>query len=208
MELEQLDYFCTPIYLTKNEELLPIVKQIALDNLKNSPEPNEIYPVRMSTNMLLDQRIGDFAEFIGKTTWGILDSQGFNLDGFDISITELWCQEHWRTSSMDQHIHANGNHIVGFYFLDVPENAPPAIFYDPRPSRLMVDLPQRDEAKVTHSSTLINIRPEAGLLIFAPAWLAHSFARNISREPFRFVHFNLTAQPKLNQPVCEAAEVI
>ena len=46
---------------------------------------------------------------------------------------------------------------------------------------------------------MVNFTPEPGMMMFAPAWLAHSFNRNTSNLPFRFVHFNLTVQP--NAPV-------
>jgi hypothetical protein len=42
---------------------------------------------------------------------------------------------------------------------------------------------------------MINFVPEPGMMLFAPAWLAHSFGRNPSKAPFRFVHFNLSVQP-------------
>jgi uncharacterized protein (TIGR02466 family) len=160
----------------------------------------------MSGNMLEDERIAPFAEFIGQTTWNILASQGYAMDAFGVSFTEMWCQEHYQTSSMDHHAHPGGNYIVGFYFLDVPEGAPLAVIHDPRPGRVMMSLPEADPSQATLASTMINFKPEPGMMMFAPAWLAHSFGRNASKEPFRFVHFNLTVQPNA---VCTApAEVI
>jgi hypothetical protein len=59
----------------------------------------------------------------------------------------------------------------------------------------MLDLPQADVNQLSLASTMINFVPEPGMLMFAPAWLAHSFNRNTSKAPFRFVHFNITVQP-------------
>ena len=209
--VEQFQYFATPIYLTRQPQFLETVKAIALDSIKKahgSKKPDKLYPVRMSGNMLEDDRIAPFAEFVGKTTWGILADQGFAMDGFNTSFTELWCQEHYQTSSMEYHAHGGGNFIVGFYFLDVPEGSPTAVIHDPRPARAMLTLPETDQTQATLASTMINFKPEPGMMIFAPAWLAHSFGRNASKAPFRFVHFNLTAIPATTACCAPAAEVV
>jgi uncharacterized protein (TIGR02466 family) len=149
----------------------------------------------MSGNMLEYERIEEFAGFVGQTAWNILSSQGYAMDQFNTSFTEMWCQEHYQTSSMDYHTHGGGNFLIGFYFLDTPQDCPPVVIHDPRAGRLMLDLPQADVNQLSLSSTMINFVPEPGMMMFAPAWLAHSFSRNASKAPFRFVHFNLTVQP-------------
>lgn len=209
--LDQFHYFATPIYITHQPQFLETVKAIAADSLKKvhgKKKPDKIYPVLMSGNMLEDERIAPFAEFVGSTAWNILASQGFAMDSFTTSFTELWCQEHYQTSSMDYHAHPGGNFIVGFYFLDVPEGAPHAVIHDPRPGRIMMSLPEADPGQATLASTMINFKPQPGMMMFAPAWLAHSFGRNASKEPFRFIHFNLTVQ-QTTPAFCPApAEVI
>jgi hypothetical protein len=210
--LDQLHYFATPVYITQQPQFLDVVKAIAADSITQvhgDKKPDKIHPVRMSGNMLEDERIAPFAEFIANTAWNVLASQGFAMEGFSTSFTELWCQEHFQTSSMDYHAHAGGNFIVGFYFLDVPEGAPPVVIHDPRPGRVMLSLSEADPSQATLASTMINFKPQPGMMMFAPAWLAHSFGRNASKKPFRFVHFNLTVQqtPSAVCPV-SSAEVI
>jgi uncharacterized protein (TIGR02466 family) len=210
--LDQLHYFATPVYITQQPQFLDVVKAIAADSITQvhgDKKPDKIHPVRMSGNMLEDERIAPFAEFIANTAWNVLASQGFAMEGFSTSFTELWCQEHFQTSSMDYHAHAGGNFIVGFYFLDVPEGAPPVVIHDPRPGRVMLSLPEANPSQATLASTMINFKPQPGMMMFAPAWLAHSFGRNASKKPFRFVHFNLTVQqtPSAVCPV-SSAEVI
>ena len=193
--LDQLHYFATPVYITQQPQFLEVVKAIAADSIAQvhgDKKPDKIHPVRMSGNMLQDERIAPFAEFIANTAWNILASQGFAMAGFSTSFTELWCQEHYQTSSMEYHTHPGGNFLVGFYFLDVPDGAPPVVIHDPRPGRVMLSLPEADPSQATLSSTMINFKPQPGMVMFAPAWLAHSFGRNASKKPFRFVHFNLT----------------
>jgi uncharacterized protein (TIGR02466 family) len=210
--LDQLHYFATPVYITQQPQFLDVVKAIAADSITQvhgDKKPDKIHPVRMSGNMLEDERIAPFAEFIANTAWNVLASQGFAMEGFSTSFTELWCQEHFQTSSMDYHAHAGGNFIVGFYFLDVPEGAPPVVIHDPRPGRVMLSLPEANPSQATLASTMINFKPQPGMMMFAPAWLAHSFGRNASKKPFRFVHFNLTVH-QTAPVVCpvSSAEVI
>jgi len=210
--LDQFHYFATPVYITQQPQFLEVVKAIAADSITQvhgDKKPDKIHPVRMSGNMLEDERIAPFAEFIANTAWNVLASQGFAMESFSTSFTELWCQEHFQTSSMDYHAHAGGNFIVGFYFLDVPEGAPPVVIHDPRPGRVMLSLSEADPSQATLASTMINFKPQPGMMMFAPAWLAHSFGRNASKKPFRFVHFNLTVQ-QTPSAVCSvsSAEVI
>lgn len=207
--LEQFHYFITPIYITKQPQFLETMRTVALESVKRAHgknKPDKIHPVLMSGSMLEDERVAPFAGFVGSTAWNILASQGFAMENFSTSFTELWCQEHYQTSSMDYHAHPGGNFIVGFYFLDVPDGAPPVVIHDPRPARVMMSLPEADPSQATLASTMINFKPEPGMMMFAPAWLAHSFGRNASKEPFRFVHFNLTVQ-QVNANVCPAEVV-
>lgn len=209
--VDQFHYFATPVYITHQPQFLDVVRQVSLDSIKKvhgKTKVDKIYPIKMSGGLLEDERIAPFAEFIGTTAWNILASQGFAMDNFSTVFTELWCQEHYQTSAMEYHAHPGGNYLVGFYFLDVPEDCPRAIIHDPRPGRVMLDLPQADMNQATLASTMINFVPEPGMMLFAPAWLPHSFGRNPSKAPFRFVHFNLTVQP--NAPVMcpSSAEII
>lgn len=207
-QLEQYHYFATPIYVTRQPQFLEVMRDVALDNitkLHGKRKPNKIYPVRMSGNLLEDERVAPFAEFVGATAWNILASQGYAMDAFSTTFTELWCQEHYQTSSMEGHAHG-GSLIVGFYFLDVPEEAPVAVFHDPRNGPSLLGLPEANPAQATLASHMINFKPEPGMMLFAPAWVAHSFGRNPSRDPFRFIHFNLSVQQ--TAPMACPAEVI
>lgn len=209
--VEEFHYFATPIYITKQPQFLDVVRDIAADCLDKATVGQEIdplYPLRMSSSLLEDDRIAEFAMFVANTAWDILARQGYAMDGFQTTFTEMWCQEHFYSSSMDYHAHPGGNFIVGFYFLDAPEGAPLAVVHDPRPGRIMMDLPQADVNQATLASTMINFKPEPGMMMFAPAWLAHSFGRNASKEPFRFVHFNLAVQPMQVSFCPSSAEVI
>jgi uncharacterized protein (TIGR02466 family) len=203
----RFDYFPCSIYKVEAPEYLDILKQVAEENMVESrkKEMHELYPVFMSSNFLADPRVLDFGNFVAQEAWNILNEQGYAMDGFTTHFSEMWMQEHYKHSAMDTHIH-RGVQIVGFYFLETPENSSKAIFFDPRPGKVITDLPQRDMTMATQASEMINFECKPGDLIMTNAWLPHSFSRHGSDDPFKFVHFNVFAQPVHNQQ-CQA-EVI
>jgi uncharacterized protein (TIGR02466 family) len=203
--MNEFNYFCSPIYKIEKPEFVDIARQVAEEYIDRNKETDEIHPLLMSANIFADARLLDFGSFIAQATWDVLNHQGYAMDGFTTHVTEMWMQEHGKNSSMEQHIHKNV-HMVGFYFIDTPENCPRAIFHDPRPGKVMSDLPERDMVLATAASGMINFECKAGDLILANAWLPHSFSRNRSEHPFRFLHFSMYAQPLAYTP--PPAEVI
>jgi hypothetical protein len=87
--------------------------------------------------------------------------------------------------------------IVGFYFLETPENCSRVVFHDPRAAKVQIDLPEQDINMATPASKMINFEPKPGMMIFANSWLMHSFTRHAANLPIKFVHFNLTV---IHQP--------
>lgn len=212
-EITAEHYFPTPVYLVDKPDFLPVVTSVSEENLASAHKMravNSIYPVCMSTSYHADPRLNEFCQFIGESAWAILDQQGYDMRQFTVGFSEMWTQEHHKQSGMEQHVHGFGAQIVGFYFLEVPENSSRLVFHDPRVSKVMIDLPQKDIGAATVASQMINFEPRAGLVVFANSWLPHSFTRNPSDNPIKFVHFNLHAQPAVQQPACvpSLAEVV
>lgn len=190
-------HFPCPIYLVERPDFLESVNTVSEESLaeqRKAQDLNEIYPVVMSGNYFADQRLNKFSEFVGATAWNILNEQGYFMQDKVVSFTEMWTQEHHKHSAMDQHIHGYGSQIVGFYFLEVPENSSRLVFHDPRMGKPLIDLPETDVNQATIASKMINFKPKPGLMVFANAWLAHSFTRHAAEKPIKFVHFNLTVQ--------------
>lgn len=211
-QLEIAIHFPCPIYLIERPDFLEIVSEVSEESLaqQNKERPlNEIYPVIMSNNYFDDPRLNQFAEFVGATAWNILNEQGYAMQDKLVSFTEMWTQEHHKHSLMEQHTHGYGSQIVGFYFLEVPDNSSRVVFHDPRIGKSLIDLPEVDISQATIASKMINFQPKPGLMIFANAWLAHSFTRHAAENPIKFVHFNLTVQMAV-PAVCPApaAEIV
>ena len=211
-QLQVAYHFPCPIYLIERPDFLDAVKEVSDENLdtqRKTQELNEIYPVVMSGNYCDDSRLNSFAEFVGGTAWNILNEQGYAMQDKVVSFTEMWTQEHHKHSAMDQHVHGFGSQIVGFYFLETPEDCSRVVFHDPRSAKVQIDLPEQDMNMATPASKMINFEPKPGMMIFANSWLAHSFTRHAADKPIKFVHFNLNVI-LAPQSACQmpAAEIV
>lgn len=210
-ELQVAYYFPCPIYIIEQPDFLEevcIVSEESLEIQRKKRDLNEIYPVYMTDSYFGDPRMTGFTQFVGITTWNILNEQGYAMQDKAVSFTEMWTQEHHKHSAMDAHVHGFGSQIVGFYFLETPENCSKVVFHDPRAAKVQIDLPEQDMNMATPASRMINFTPKPGMMIFSNSWLSHSFTRHAADKPIKFVHFNLTVIPA-PQSACPApAEVI
>lgn len=212
-QLQVAHHFPCPIYLIERPDFLEVVNTVseeALEVQRKERKLDDIYPVYMSGNYYADPRMAQFSEFVGATAWNILNEQGYAMSDKVVSFTEMWTQEHHKHSAMDAHVHGYGSQIVGFYFLETPENGSRVVFHDPRAAKVQIDLPEQDMNMATPASKMINFTPKPGLMIFANSWLMHSFTRHAADLPIKFVHFNLSVQMAQNAPTCPmpAAEVV
>lgn len=202
-------HFPCPIYTVERPDFLQSVSQVSEESLaetRKTQQVNDIYPVLMSGNYFTDPRIAVFSQFVADTAWNILQDQGYAMQNFRTSFIEMWTQEHYKVSGMEQHVHGFGSQIVGFYFLEAPEGSSRVVFHDPRPGKIPLNLPEQNVSQATVASQMINFEPKPGLMIFSNAWLPHSFTRHTADKPIKFVHFNLTVQAAPPPP--PPAEVI
>jgi hypothetical protein len=213
MDQLQVDsVFPTLIYSVYKPEFLDIATIVCdefLAKRHQQVELNEAFPCYMTENVNVDPRMLDFANYVAQTAWNILDEQGYDVKSMQTYFTEMWCQEHHKGSLMEQHTHGNGCQITGFYFLNAPkENAPRAVFYDPKPAKVQVGLPETNMDNLTPSSIRANYPTTAGNLIFTNSWLPHSFTKNIADEPLKFIHFNVSLKEVASNFCQSTAEVI
>lgn len=210
--LQVAAYFPSLIYIIERPDLLESVSAVSEESLaqqRKESKLDELYPVVMSGNYMNDERVKPFLQFVLDTGWNILNEQGYAMQNYATTFTEVWTQEHYKHSAMEQHTHPNSQ-IVGFYFLEVPENSSRVVFHDPRIAKTMSDLPEQDVNNATLASRMVNFQPKPGMLMFANAWLAHSFTRHAADKPIKFVHFNITTMVNQQAAVCvaPAAEIV
>jgi hypothetical protein len=205
-QLEEINYFATTIYAVEKTEFLKPIRAISDKYLEESKNCLGKNMTVMTQNFSNDAEALEFAQYVSQTAWNILASQGYAMNDGVTYFTEMWTQEHNFQSSMEQHFHGNGAQISAFYFLEVPDKACKLVIYDPRAAKVIINLPQADADKMTPASPFGVFSPKEGVIIFTPAWLPHSFSRNMNSEkPMKFVHMNIAvaAAPQAAEPEVE-----
>jgi len=206
--LETSAHFATAIYSISKPEYVPAALEVFNENVKKQQdlkEINALYPVYITGNLYMDPRLYDFSTYVASTAWNILKTQGYKVEDKVTYFHSMWGQEHYKTSNMEEHIHNDGVQIVGFYFLDCPENSSHIIFADPRIGKNQLGMVEADPTKISMASTHISFKPEVGKLYLTNAWLAHAFSRHNNDKPFKFIHMNLSVQ---QAPAQQQATVI
>ncbi len=207
--LSEAHYFVTPIYLVQKIEFLEVVRAVSDRYLAQAREVNgdDKRLTTMTGNYSHEPELADFSQYVSQTAWNILQSQGYAMEKLVTFFTEMWTQEHNYMSSMDNHIHGAGAQISAFFFLDAPDGGCSLVIHDPRPAKVIISMPQADDSKISGASNQVVFSPEAGTIIFTNSWTPHSFTRNTSDQPVRFVHMNLSVSMAPEQPEPEV-EVI
>jgi hypothetical protein len=213
-QLNVMTYFPSAVYSIIRQDFLDTSRKVCAEFLKSAqkerPKLDTLYPLYQTNNLFTDARMQPLVEYIGATIWNVLESQGYAMANNDIIFHEMWCQEHHKHSGMDEHVHNRGAQMIGFYFLDVPDNSSKIVIHDPRPGKKQINLPETDMSKVSYGSDAINFTPEPGMLFLANAWLPHSFGRHGGSKPIRFIHFTAGVNPKpvASAPVMPSTEVL
>ena len=123
---------------------------------------------------------------------------GYDLTNYELFWTEFWVQEFGEKGGghHEGHVHYD-NHISGFYFLKCSDKTSMPIFHDPRPSKLMTQLPLKNEKEITFGTNQVHYKPKPGSMMFFPAYLEHQYLVDDGIDTFRFIHFNLQAVRKM-----------
>lgn len=200
--LQEQHYFSTPFYTVRKPEFLEAVKAVSDRYIVQAQERmGDEYVTLMTGNFAHEPELAAFSQYVSQTTWNILASQGYAMEKMVTYFMEMWTQEHNQNSMMETHVHGHGAQISAFYFLDVPLNSGRLVIHDPRPAKVIVDLPEHDHKQITGASQQVVFTPEPGTLVFTNSWVPHSFTKNMSKRSMRFVHMNLSVMMQLEDPV-------
>jgi uncharacterized protein (TIGR02466 family) len=144
-----------------------------------------------------DKRLADFESLVRATARNILDSQGFDMTGHQLDYTEMWVQQFADQGGghHETHVHWD-NHISGFYFLKCTDRTSVPVVHDPRPGRMMLNLPLKDTSKLCYAMERQSFKIFPGTLLMFNSYLPHEFKVDNGIDAFRFIHFNIKATPK------------
>ena len=146
-----------------------------------------------------DERFAELALLVKNTSKNILEDQGFDLSNYTLDYTEMWIQKfaYEGGGHQDTHVHWD-THGSGFYFVECSDKTSRPIFHDPRPARMMLNLPIKNHSKLCPAMErqIFSVKP--GTLLLFNSWLPHQFSVDNGVDPFRFIHFNLQARKLTN----------
>lgn len=186
-------YFQSPVYrqhLPKflDDCLAVFDEKIEFFKQQDSFELDPFYP-SITTDNLIDDRLDNFCTHINQAGWNILNSQGFDVDSFETYSKRVWGQLHYKYSSMEYHYHPECV-LTGFYILSAPSNSSEIYFHDPRTHKHFdTQLPIKNTKEINQASRSVFYKPKDGDLFITNSWLPHSFTRNKSEQPLKFIHF-------------------
>ena len=176
--MQRDDYFRCPIWSTYegsilkdldkasdkhiNQAKLNMDKELKARNAKYGDRGDMGYTFQ-SDSLINDGNFQDFQDYIGATSYNLLDEMGFDLTDYQVHIMELWVQEfaHQGGGHHTLHTHWNG-HISGFYFLKASEKTSMPVFHDPRAGNVMNLLPEKMKNKslMLHQRFIIQLSLE------------------------------------------------
>lgn len=150
-----------------------------------------------SFSLINDQSFYNLSEFILKKSFAFLDSQGYCLKNHLLVLNDLWVQEFSKEGGGNHNTHVHSNsHVSGFYFLKCSNKTSYPIFHDPKPGKLMNQLPEKNTNEITDASEKIPFLPKPGVFVFFNSYIGHEFVLDYGLDPFRFIHFNVQAVQK------------
>jgi uncharacterized protein (TIGR02466 family) len=195
--------FSSNIFFNEKKEWVDLLNKSTDKYINEAKEKNKLISnndfgiVHHSNSLILDNDFNFFSKFICSQSLSFFEMQGYDLSNYSILISELWVQEFPENGGGHhaQHIHQNC-HMSGFYFLKCSENTSHPLFHDPRPGKMMTQLPEKNNLLNTDASEKISIKITPGLFVFFNSFLTHEFPMSKVADPFRFIHFNLQAVPK------------
>jgi len=192
-------YFINPIWIFNHENKVYLKKlNNASDKYINeSKKLNNKATVFHSKSLINVLEFKELQDYIIATSENLLTEMGYDLKHFEVCCTELWVQEFDLKGGGNHNTHTHWNgHISGFYFLKSCDETSKPVFHDPRPGAIMNLLPELDETKLTYATSKVKFNPKPGTIMFFPSYLPHEYTVDMSKKPFRFIHFNCQAFPK------------
>ena len=196
MDIIQSIHFPTLIYQSHKPEWLAQTLGACEPHFaatKKQDTPTKIFPVYQTGSLHLDPNFNYFTNYILAESIEILESQGYDLSRHELYFEDCWAQEVMTYGHHFPHVHGNSQ-ISGFYFIECPQDGIFPLFYDPRPGKVMIDLPEQAKETITAATQECNYKPTPGMFMFFNSWLPHSFQLNESDSVCKFIHFNIAAR--------------
>tara|TARA_R100000005_G_scaffold95752_2_gene78567 strand:- start:804 stop:1430 length:627 start_codon:yes stop_codon:yes gene_type:complete len=199
------EFFKTPIWVEDKPEFIRSLNKASDKYIKTAKDKEKKYIKKFgdfgtsyhSTQLTLDNDFYDFRNYVGQKSWDFLDWQGFDMSQYQTMFSEMWVQEFAKKGGghHSAHIHWN-QHVCGFYFLKASDKTSYPVFHEPRIAARATKLKVK-KMELSNANELVHVKVKPGMLIIFPGYLEHEFVVDHGKEPFRFIHWNIQAVPKM-----------
>jgi len=189
--MQKFSYFPSYVYRGEEPEWLPQLSIVEGD-WDNPQSPSLVH----SKEFVNDSRFFNFKKHLEQIAYAILEEDGYGVESYNIKVTNIWGQRLLFPRYNQLHVHGN-TVFSGFYILDAVGQCAYPVFNDPRPGKLMGDLPApifEDVRPPTQYIHFNNIIP--GSLFVFNSWMPHQFVNGAPESEVKFLHFVIAAEKK------------
>ena len=199
------EFFKTPIWVEDKPEFVKSLNKASDKYIKEAKKRNKDYIKKYgdfgqsyhSSPLTLDNDFLDLRNYAGQKSWDFLDWQGFDMSRYQTMFHEMWVQEFSKKGGGHHSAHVHWNqHVSGFYFLKCSDQTSMPVFHEPRTGARATKLFTKSK-DLCHGSELVHFKVNPGTLIIFPGYLEHEFIVDHGKDPFRFIHWNIQAVPKM-----------
>jgi len=184
--MNRFEYFTSQIYRDEQPEWVEYTRQV-VQKYYNVTSTNGVFD--QTNSMVNDPDLNFFKDYLVLASDTILREQGYDMDKYELYVSELWGQDVKCNGGTNVHVHRNSQ-ISGWFFLETPEGGAYPIYHEPRISKQMVELDQVQSTTLSNASSEVhfnNIMP--GTILMTNSWIQHQLKPNNSQQETKSLHF-------------------
>jgi hypothetical protein len=182
--------FSSSVYYIYKNKWLKLFKDI----LNNDLEKDNAFNLRKDISD--NKKTFNFSDYITSLSLEILNSQGYDLKKYSLKVNDLILNKFSTKRLFNEDVKLNPQgHISGYYFLECDDKTPYPLFHDPRPSKAMIELPQKNIKEVDQSSDKVRFNIIPGSLILFNSYIPCELPMGSKLNKFSFISFNIKAYP-------------
>jgi len=197
--MQYFDIFPTPIYVSIEEDFRSELLPIAIDYLSRYGSPYLGQAGYISTygnqsaaeEQHNDLRLINFNKFLKQTALKYFSDHMVDASHWKFTPYYLW-NKITKTGAHPTHSHP-GSILSGCFYLQIPKQASPIIFNDPRSYQHHVQYPTvfGDTSQKYKLLPEYVLNPTEGMILMWPSWLQHEVPNSVIESERIVVAFNL-----------------
>ncbi|MYA66391.1 MAG: hypothetical protein F4Y22_03825 [Gammaproteobacteria bacterium] len=187
-----------PGFAAEKEQLIRRIREIREEDQAGREYSAQHYPYgftsfRSRDRLYTDPAFRNLVDFMFEVAYDYGNKQYWNLENFELAMTQLWCNINSRYNYHRDHVHPYSQ-ISGVFYIQCESDAAPISLKDPRPARWMVPAPLRENR--AENTLITTLPPEEGKLLMFPAWLDHGVAQHHAETDRISMSYNFELRQK------------